>query len=349
MKRIISITLTLLLVCACFASCKKTEENAATEVGKRKLYNYEDFSKYVTLGEYKGIEVDKSSDTFKNYTESFFQHDVQEKNLFVKRTTGTVAKGDYVNFDYDGKKKSDGTAIDKNTTDLVIGSGQFIPGFEDNLVGKKVGDSFSFDITFPADYGVDDLNGQVATFAIKINHVNDLPKKDDNFAKSMGFKNIEEYNKDIEKRVIKELIAVDLFAGDKCKIISYPESEKKRYDERYDKYIKSAEDMVASYKQQGQELDVDTVLYSQIGYSAAGLKEYFESNLKRELITYAIFDKEKLKYTQKEFDEQVKVLAEADEASVEEYSKNEETLKYVETNLVLNTVMDYLYDQAKIK
>ncbi|MBQ0084377.1 MAG: FKBP-type peptidyl-prolyl cis-trans isomerase [Clostridiales bacterium] len=346
MKRIIALALSLVAVCTLFASCKK-EKTGGTKDGERKLYNY-DLSQYVTLGDYKGIEVDTSSETFQNYKESFFKNDVSNANLYIKRTTGKVEKGDLTNFDYNGKKKSDGTAIDSNTTDLVVGSGQFIPGFEDNLIGKNVGDLFEFDITFPENYGDPDLNGQLATFTIKINYVSDIPEKNDEFAKKLGYDNLEAYDKALEKQVVKELVAVELFTGDKCAIKSYPETEKKRYDDLYDYYINYANEQVKTYTDQGQTMDVDTILYTTLGKTADGLKEFYQNTLKREIITYAIFDAEKLSYTDEAYQKELEAQAQAQGVTVEEFEKQGD-LSYIESTLVLDAVFDYLYTVAKIK
>ncbi|MBQ0084470.1 MAG: FKBP-type peptidyl-prolyl cis-trans isomerase [Clostridiales bacterium] len=339
MKKIISAVLAVLMITALFASCKKQEN-------KRAAYNY-DMSEYVTLGEYKGITINRASEIFVNYKNSFFDNDISEKSIYIQRKEGTVAKGDLTNFTYDGKVKATGEAIDANTTTLTVGSGQFIPGFEDNLVGKKIGSSFSFDITFPENYG-DGLSGVVATFAITINYVNDKPAKDEDFAKKMGFASLAEYEADLERRVVNELVTKEIIESDKFVIKSYPEAEKKVYDDLYNSYINYATQQVESYKQQyGTDIDVDTILYYSYGVTSAGLKEYYENTMRREVITYAIFDKEKLSYTTEEYNKYVEELAAGQSMTVEELKSNmnEST---IEANMVFRVVLDFLNKNAKI-
>jgi trigger factor len=131
---------------------------------------------YIKLGQYKGVEVDKvevASVTDSDITNKI-NSDLASKNTTEEVTDRTdVRKGDIVNIDYEGLK--DGVAFDNGTAtgaDLTIGSGQFIPGFEDQLVGAKVGDKLDVNVTFPADYpNAPDLAGQPVVFKVTINSI----------------------------------------------------------------------------------------------------------------------------------------------------------------------------------
>ena len=132
MKRILMLILSVSLIAVCFAGCGKAE---------RILYNG-NLSKHVELGKYEGIEIDKNSDDFKKAYEATVASDVESNSLYEKKTEGKVKKGDTANIDYEGKK--DGVAFEGGTAkghDLEIGSGQFIPGFEDGLIGVQIGDT----------------------------------------------------------------------------------------------------------------------------------------------------------------------------------------------------------------
>ena len=106
MKKIICLLLGVMLTALTFAGCGKTAE--------RQLYN-EKLSKYINLGEYKGIKVDTKSDEFKEFYNSVISSDVSSNDLYVKKTEGEVANGDTVNIDYTGKK--DGVAFDGGTAE----------------------------------------------------------------------------------------------------------------------------------------------------------------------------------------------------------------------------------------
>lgn len=113
--------------------------------------------------------------------------------------------GDEVRMDFEGVRE--GTPVESaagQNSILVLGSGRFIPGFEDELVGLKKGDKKTFDITFPKDYHVADLAGKKVTFSVTINEVREVetPKLDDEFAKQVGgFKKLDELKEDIRKNL----------------------------------------------------------------------------------------------------------------------------------------------------
>ncbi|MDN6028730.1 MAG: trigger factor [Lactobacillus sp.] len=142
----------------------------------------------VKLGDYKGIEVPKQSTRVyaKDVDAELEKRRNQNAELVLK--DGEAAKGDTVTIDYagtvDGKAFDGGSA--KNYA-LELGSGSFIPGFEDQLIGHKSGDDVDVVVTFPKDYGAKDLAGKEAHFATTVHEVKskELPKLDDEFAKDV--------------------------------------------------------------------------------------------------------------------------------------------------------------------
>ncbi len=121
---------------------------------------------------------------------------------------GAIANGDEVTFDFTGVREGkpvEGAAATNHV--LVIGSKQFIPGFEDNLIGLKKGDDKKFTVTFPKDYHAKDLAGKDVEFTVKIHKIEqiELPKLDDAWAKTMGpVKTLAELKKDIEKTLLSQ-------------------------------------------------------------------------------------------------------------------------------------------------
>lgn len=163
----------------------------------------------VKLGDYKSIEIEKVE---YNVTDEHIEEElriVQERNArILDAGDRPVKEGDILTIDYagfiDGERFPGGTAEGQQ---LEIGSGQFIPGFEDQLVGKNKGEEVEITVTFPEDYHVEDLKGKEATFKVKIHEIKEkeLPELDDEFAKDVSeFDTLEEYKQSIRERLEKD-------------------------------------------------------------------------------------------------------------------------------------------------
>lgn len=160
----------------------------------------------VTLGQYKGIEVEKIDTTA---TEEEITAEVDKERENNSRTITVedraVQDGDMTVIDFEGFV--DGTAFDGGKgTDypLTIGSGAFIPGFEEQLVGAEIGKEMEVNVTFPEEYHAKDLAGKAAVFkcTVKEIKVKELPEADDEFAKDVSeFDTLEEYRADLKKKV----------------------------------------------------------------------------------------------------------------------------------------------------
>ena len=144
----------------------------------------------VTLGAYKGIEVEKQE---YNVTDEMVEAEIQKEREKIASTvevTGrAVADGDKVNLDYSGSV--DGVKFDGGTAEnqeLTIGSGMFIPGFEEQMVGMNVGEEKDITVTFPEQYHSEELAGKEAVFHVKVNAIEEtvLPEVDDEFAKDVS-------------------------------------------------------------------------------------------------------------------------------------------------------------------
>ena len=159
----------------------------------------------VTLGDWKNLGV-------KRETAKIEEKDVKgvldniAKSFSEKKAIKRAAKlGDEVIIDFVGKK--DGVAFPGGSADnypLMLGSGNFIPGFEDGIVGHEPGDKFDLELTFPKDYGVDDLAGVKTVFSVLLKQVNEVtvPKIDDELAKKVGpFKDLKALKEDIKKNL----------------------------------------------------------------------------------------------------------------------------------------------------
>lgn len=143
----------------------------------------------VTLGEYKGMEVPEQDTSVSDAdVDSELENKRQQQAELVLKEDEAAADGDTVVIDYEGSvdgEKFDGGSADNYS--LVLGSGSFIPGFEDQLVGHKAGEDVDVNVTFPEDYHAKDLAGKDALFKVKIHEVKEkqLPELDDEFAKDV--------------------------------------------------------------------------------------------------------------------------------------------------------------------
>lgn len=163
----------------------------------------------VTLGEYKGLEVPKTEITV---TEEDIQAEVDKERENNSRTIDVedraVQNGDMIKLDFDGSV--DGVPFEGGKAenfDLTIGSGSFIPGFEDQLVGANIGEELDVNVTFPEEYHAKELAGKAAVFKCKVNaiKVKELPEADDDFAQDVSeFDTLAEYKEDIKKKLTEK-------------------------------------------------------------------------------------------------------------------------------------------------
>ena len=149
-----------------------------------------DLTKYVTLGEYKGITVEvQSPEVSEAEVDAYIQYVTSSMPATEEVTGRPVQEGDTVNIDYAGKYADSGEAFDGGTAqgyDLVIGSHSFIDGFEDGLIGANIGDTLDLNLTFPEDYGHSELAGVDVIFTVTVNSIKVKPDFDDAYAASLG-------------------------------------------------------------------------------------------------------------------------------------------------------------------
>lgn len=160
----------------------------------------------VTLGEYKGVEVEvASADVTEEEVAAALKTEQEKNSRTIDVDDRAVADGDMVTLDFEGFV--DGVAFEGGKgTDypLTIGSHSFIPGFEEQLVGATIGEEKEVNVTFPEDYHAEDLKGKAAVFkcTVKSIKVKELPELDDEFAKDVSeFETFVEYKADIEKNL----------------------------------------------------------------------------------------------------------------------------------------------------
>ena len=162
----------------------------------------------VTLGQYKGVEAPKAEVSVTDEdVEGRIKEMADRNSRMVSVEDRAVAKGDIANIDFEGFL--DGVPFDggkSDSFDLEIGSGQFVPGFEDQVAGMSISEEKDIDITFPEDYHAD-LAGKAVVFHVKVNaiKVKEIPVLDDEFAKDVSeFDTLEELKKDVREKMLAE-------------------------------------------------------------------------------------------------------------------------------------------------
>ncbi|MGN0451290.1 MAG: trigger factor [Acutalibacteraceae bacterium] len=162
----------------------------------------------IEIGEYKGLKAEKLAVQVTPEEVEAEINSMAERNARMVSVEDRAAEnGDTVIIDFEGF--TDGKAFDGGKAEghsLTLGSGQFIPGFEDQIVGKNIGDEFDVNVTFPEDYGAKELAGKEAVFKVKLHEikVRELPAVDDEFAKDVSeFETLEELKADLEKKALE--------------------------------------------------------------------------------------------------------------------------------------------------
>ncbi len=160
----------------------------------------------VTLSAYKGLDVTREEKDVNDEDVDAELNKLLDRNSRMVTVEGRAAEnGDTVDFDFDGYV--DDVAFDGGKAEhysLVLGSGQFIPGFEDQIVGKNAGDEFDVNVTFPEDYHAEELKGKAAVFKCKLHEIKakELPVADDEFAKDCSeFDTLDELKADIKTKL----------------------------------------------------------------------------------------------------------------------------------------------------
>lgn len=162
----------------------------------------------IEIGEYKGLKAERPLVKVEAAEVNAEIKAMQERNARMVSVEDRAAKkGDTVVIDFEGFK--DGVAFDGGKAEghsLELGSGQFIPGFEDQIIGKNIGDEFDVNVTFPEEYGAEELAGQPAVFKVKLHEIKlrELPAADDEFAKDVSeFDTLKELKADLKKKALE--------------------------------------------------------------------------------------------------------------------------------------------------
>lgn len=308
----------------------------------------------VKLGKYKGLSVERKVEkvTAKQVDEAV--EDAREKQARIIETDEAAKKGDIVNIDFvgsvDGVKFDGGSA---ESYDLELGSGSFIPGFEDQLVGVKAGDKKDVKVTFPEDYHAEELKGKEAVFECTVHAVKkkELPSLDDDFAKEISeFDTLAEYKADVKNKLMKDAEArADREFEDAVVQTVVDGAEVEIPQAMIDQ---EAEDMVKEFEYrlsyQGIKLE-DYLKYINMTRDQL-LDEYKEQaakSVKVRLVMEEIVKREEMKFEQADIDAKLAEMAERSGQDVETFKKGlgKEHYDYLANQLLSEKLMEMLRNE----
>lgn len=353
--------LSVCMLAGCGAKDTGDGTDAATGAGAESTALKDmDVDKYVTLGEYKGLAasvdtVEVDEDEWDTLVNNVYYGNITAENGGI--TDRAVETGDTVNIDYEGKK--DDVAFDGGTAqgyDLTIGSGNFIAGFEDGLIGVMPGETVDLDLSFPDPYPNNpDLAGQPVVFTVTVNYIQ--PAQDGEFSDEVisnfgidGVTNEEElrqyaydylnenaqqnYETNVQQAVMDAFMANNTFT-------SVPEALVQKYSDAAESSITS---MASAYG-----VDADTFTQYYYGQDLATfLSTYAEQTAKQDIALQAVANRENLNISDEELDQMIQDRATAaGYDTIEEYIGETSKEDYREYFLY-DKVLDYLVENAQI-
>lgn len=311
----------------------------------------------VKLGEYKGLKLDEIVHTVTD-------EDV-DAELTRRREKGArqvtvedrpVQKNDTATIDFEGFVDGKAFAGGKGENfELVIGSGQFIPGFEDQIVGKSIGDEFDVEVTFPEDYHSEELKGKPAVFKTKVNAISykELPELDDEFAKDVSeFDTLAELKEDIKKKL-----------QENADVRTKQEKENAAVDKVVDNMTVDVPDCMVNTRIEGTIRENNARMVQQgisfeqyLGYMGTTLDQFKEQmkpsaerQVKGTLALEAIAKTENIEVSDEEVEEQLKKMAETYNMELDKVKgfMRDEDLENIKADLKISKALDFVVENAK--
>ena len=313
----------------------------------------------VTLGEYKGVKVEKTVYATKDEDIDAEIKRAQEQNArMIPVEDRAVKMGDSTVIDFEGFV--DGVAFEGGKGEdytLVIGSGSFIPGFEDALVGAEIGKETDVNVTFPEEYHADELKGKAATFKVTVKSITEkeLPELDDEFAKDISeFETFAEYKNSIKEKMDKaneertkaEFENAVLEQVTEATTVEIPEC---MIDQRLNDMLRDFDYRLSS---QGMKLEQ----YMQMtGTTVDSFKEQFKdqatAQVKMNLALEAIAKQENIEVTEEDVDAELAKMAEAYGMEVDKLKKlvGENETASIKNELKMRKAVELVVAEAKEK
>jgi len=319
-------------------------------------------NKYVTLGEYKGIAVSVApkDEVTQEDIDNYIQSAVEGQTSYEDVTGRAIQTGDTVNIDYVGKK--DGVEFEGGSSadggyDLEIGSGSFIEGFEEGLIGANIGDTLDLNLTFPEDYSTADLAGADVVFTVSVNSIKEavIPELSDELVPTLAAecKTVDEY-KEYVKNLLEEQVQSsfdqtvqstafqNVFAAS---TVSEPPQD--MIDYYVEQTMLNADTYAGYYGLEREAFITEQLQMTMEDFEAQAQEMAIEAS-KQELVVRAIAKKEKLKVATDEINtfatENMAMYGyESAEAMIEEIGESE-----IEYYLLNTKVLEFLAENAVV-
>ena len=311
----------------------------------------------VKLGKYKGIDIKKIEYPVKDEDIKKELKKMQEKNArLITIEDRALENGDIATIDFEGF--TDGVPFEGGKAEeheLEIGSGAFIPGFEEQLVNMKINEEKEIKVTFPKEYFSKDLAGKEATFKVKLHEIKkkELPKLDDEFAKDVSeFDTLEELKADIKNKMEKDNEQKAKYETEESAIKAVCDNVKidipsGMVDMEVDHMI---QDISQRLSYQGLKLDQ---YLKMIGKTEEEVRKEYEPQaieaIKSRLTLEAIRKAEKIEASEEEIKEKLEEMAKNYGKKVEEIQDNEDLKNYIKEGIESEKAIDFIVKNAKIK
>ena len=312
----------------------------------------------VDVKDYKGVEIDKVVQEVKDEDVDREIEALQKRNARIVEVDRAAKEGDTVLLDYSGfvgeEQFEGGTAENQ---ELKLGSGTFIPGFEEQLVGATPGEKKDVKVTFPEEYHAENLAGKEAVFHCLVHEIKEeqLPELDDEFAKDVSeFDTLDELKKSTRERLEKYAKASEdrqMQDAALAKVVEANEVEipTVMVEDEIDR-------MIQELDQQLRYQGLTVGQYMEFtGKDAAAFRDEIrpdaERQVKTRIILNGIVEAEKLEVSDEETEEEIKKMAEQYQMTADKVKEmiGEENIAYLQKDLKIKKAIDFIYDNAKIK
>ena len=310
----------------------------------------------VKLGDYKGLEIEKQdTELTDDELQESIDHSLGHLAEMVVKEDGAVENGNTVNIDFtgsvDGEEFEGGQA---EGYDLEVGSGSFIPGFEEQLEGMKTGEEKDVVVTFPEEYHAEELAGKEATFKTKVNEIKykDVPELNDEIANELdsNAETVDEYKENLRKR-LSEQKATEAENTEKEEAINKA-TENTTIDIPEAMVNTELDRMIQEFGQRIQQQGLDLQTYYQIsGQNEDQLREQMkddaEQRVKTNLTLTAIADAENVEVSDEDIDKELEKMSEQFNISVEDIKSTLGNTDIVKNDVRIKKVIDLLRDKDK--
>ena len=313
----------------------------------------------VKLGQYEGIELEKVEyNVTKDEVEEEIKKIQNQNARIIEADERPIKEGDIVTIDYEGfaddEQFEGGTAQNQN---LEIGSGKFIPGFEDQLIGKNREDEVEVKVTFPDEYHADNLAGKDAVFKVKIHEVKqkELPEVDDELAKDVSeFETLEEFKNDIQQRLEKEAEEKQIAENENNAVEKIVENSEVDIPEVMIENQIDNEINNLAYRLQFQGLDINKYLEltnNSIEDLREDMRERAEKAVKADLVLESISKEKGIDATEEEVNQELEKMSKQYNQDIDKLKERlkREDLNYMKQGIIKRKTVEFLVENAKIK